>query len=169
MNVHAPVLVLPTSSLFILLLPDSLHLLQHSCISITAHCHHHPDHQPQNCVSGIHWQEPMPLLLACSFLIPLSHAYDDPLHLHLHPHHPQYSVSPQELLLLVLMVIWLLMILRRLAQCVWLVGCDFRVVMFLDSVVMWNMFWRRFLQKMLNRVAIKVVANRRWLKWWCIA
>ena len=40
--------------------------------------------------------------------------------------------------------------LRRLAQCVWLVGCDFRVVMFLDSVVMWNMFWRRFLQ-MLNR------------------
>jgi len=45
--------------------------------------------------------------------------------------------------------------LRRLAQCVWLVGCDFRVVMFLDSVVMWNMFWWRFLQ-MLNRcVAIK--------------
>ena len=36
--------------------------------------------------------------------------------------------------------------LRRLAQCVWMAGCDCGVVVFfLDSVVMWNTFWRKFL------------------------
>lgn len=28
--------------------------------------------------------------------------------------------------------------LRQLVQCMWLGGCDVRVVMFLDSVVMWK-------------------------------
>lgn len=115
-NVHAtPVLVFLSASNFFILMHDSLHFLQYSCISITtAHHHHHPaDHQLQNselCCWIFADKNPCHCSSCSSFLILPQHSssaclWDD--HLHLHLQHLQHSVSPQELLLLVLMVIWI--------------------------------------------------------------